>query len=364
MTKINKHNLPFLMIAILGLISALFSGLSRTGWQLPVFTVNFSLLHGPLMVGGFLGTVISLERAVALNRPWAYLAPLFTVVGIIMIWIERLNFLSAWFILSGSIFLVLIFIQFQRIKNSFDIILMQVASIAWMISNALWISGWPISVLSIWWIVFITLTITAERLQLSGMLQISTGRKNGYIAGFVLSILALMVTFINTEHAWHLLAVSLLIFSVWLLLYDIARRTIRLKGLTKYIAICLISGYLWLIIASGIIIFKTPVTGGLIYDAVLHSIFLGFVFSMIFGHAPIVFPAIIGSQITFYKRFYLHFAMLQISLLFRVVADLTGWMDGRSFGALLNVIAILLFLINTVYSILKNLTVKAGSAAS
>ena len=37
--------------------------------------------HGPLMVGGFLGTVIGLERAVALGRGWAYVAPLATALG-------------------------------------------------------------------------------------------------------------------------------------------------------------------------------------------------------------------------------------------------------------------------------------------
>ena len=42
---------------------------------------NLVELHGPLMVFGFLGTVISLERAVALRRPWGYLAPAGTIAG-------------------------------------------------------------------------------------------------------------------------------------------------------------------------------------------------------------------------------------------------------------------------------------------
>lgn len=361
MTKISKHNLPFLMIAILGLISALFSGLMRAGWQIPVLNLNFSLLHGPLMVGGFLGTVISLERAVALNKRWSYLAPLFTALGIIFIWLEPLNFLAPWLILPGSMILVLIFTQFQKIKNSFDIILMQVAAIVWMISNALWISGWPVSVLSIWWIVFLLLTITAERLQLSGMLQISKGRKAGYTAGFILSLFSLIVTFFSVQHAWHLLALSLLIFATWLLMYDIARKTIRRQGLTKFIAANLISGYAWLLVAAILILFRTPHTGGLIYDAVLHSIFVGFVFSMIFGHAPIIFPAIIGSPINYHQRFYIHFAVLHVSLIFRVGADLSGWMDGRSWASLFNVIAVLIFLINTVFSVINNFFKKQQS---
>jgi hypothetical protein len=38
-------------------------------------------LHGPLMVSAFLGTVIALERAVALGRTWAYGAPLGAGLG-------------------------------------------------------------------------------------------------------------------------------------------------------------------------------------------------------------------------------------------------------------------------------------------
>jgi len=35
------------------------------------------------------------------------------------------------------------------------------------------------------------------------------------------------------------------------------------------------------------------------YDAFLHAVLLGFVFAMIFGHAPIIFPAVLGIRIPF-----------------------------------------------------------------
>ena len=38
-------------------------------------------LHGPLMVSAFFGTVISLERAVALGRLWGYASPLAAGLG-------------------------------------------------------------------------------------------------------------------------------------------------------------------------------------------------------------------------------------------------------------------------------------------
>jgi len=355
MAKINKHNIPFLIVAILGLLSALIGGLMRAGWHFPAVSINLSLLHGPIMVGGFLGTVISLERAVALNKPWSYLAPLSTALGIITLWITALNFLAPWFILTGSIILIFIFIQFQKMKNSFDIFLMNAAAFVWAISNVLWISGWPINMLPPWWIVFLLLTITAERIQLSGLGQNKTASTIGYNVALFFVLTALAVSFIAVNITWYLLAAGFLIFAVWLLIYDIPRRTIRRKGLTQFIAANLLGGYFWLLIAGILIFIEIPVSGGLIYDAVLHSVFIGFVFSMIFGHAPIIFPAIIGSPINYHPRFYLHFALLHLSLLFRITADIAGWLDGRSWASLLNVFAILLFLGNTVSSILGNI---------
>jgi hypothetical protein len=37
--------------------------------------------------------------------------------------------------------------------------------------------------------------------------------------------------------------------------------------------------------------------------AALHTLFVGFLISLIFGHAPIVFPAILGAPITHVSAF-------------------------------------------------------------
>ena len=89
------------------------------------------------------------------------------------------------------------------------------------------------------------------------------------------------------------------------------------------------------------------------YDAALHAVFVGFVISMIFGHAPIIFPAILGAPINFRPFFYIHFLLLHVSLLIRVAGDLTNQFEARRLGGILNEVAILVFLGMTVYSILK-----------
>lgn len=75
--KLNRFPLPFLFLAILGLLAALWAGLMRLGWSLPALTPSLAMLHGPLMISGFLGTLIALERAVAIKLKWMYLPRFF-----------------------------------------------------------------------------------------------------------------------------------------------------------------------------------------------------------------------------------------------------------------------------------------------
>ena len=123
-------------------------------------------------------------------------------------------------------------------------------------------------------------------------------------------------------------------------------------------AVCLIAGYFWLA-AGGILwlLFAQFFSAGPRYDAMLHSIFLGFVFSMIFAHAPIILPTITGLALPFQKSFYLHAGLLHLSLLLRVGGDLGSSLSLKEWGGLVNTLALLLFLINNIRA------VKGGAAA-
>jgi branched-subunit amino acid permease len=94
------------------------------------------------------------------------------------------------------------------------------------------------------------------------------------------------------------------------------------------------------------------VAAGRPYDALLHALFVGFIFSMIFGHAPIIVPAVMGIHIAYRPAFYAHLGLLHVSLTLRVFGDLALWLPGRQWGGLLNALAILLFLANTGYGAL------------
>jgi hypothetical protein len=79
---------------------------------------------------------------------------------------------------------------------------------------------------------------------------------------------------------------------------------------------------------------------------------------MIFGHAPIILPAILGVPINFQASFYIHLILLHISLALRVVADYGNWHILRMWSGLLNEVAILLFIAMTFLSIRRSLSGK------
>src|SRR5213078_511068 len=77
----SKARFPLVVLGLFALLTALWGGLVRLGWALPPWPPRLPAVHGPLMVCGFLGTLIGVERAVALGAVWPYAAPLLTAVG-------------------------------------------------------------------------------------------------------------------------------------------------------------------------------------------------------------------------------------------------------------------------------------------
>ncbi|MEE8526443.1 MAG: hypothetical protein V3T72_21110, partial [Thermoanaerobaculia bacterium] len=128
---------------------------------------------------------------------------------------------------------------------------------------------------------------------------------------------------------------------------DLARRTVTFEGSYRFTAVCLLGGYLWLTVAGAMMLIGGGRLDGLLWDGALHAFFLGFAFSMIFGHAPILARTVLGFELAFSRRFYVHLGLLHLSLLLRVGADFAGSSTGRAAGAILNVVAIAVFLLST-----------------
>jgi hypothetical protein len=136
--------------------------------------------------------------------------------------------------------------------------------------------------------------------------------------------------------------------AAWLLRFDIAWLTIRRPGLPRFVAICLLCGYVWLMAGGLVALASGMLWAGPTYDALLHAILMGFVFSMIFGHAPIIFPAVLGLRIGFHPVAYLPLALLQAAVVLRIAGDVAPDPQLRMAGGMLGVVAIALYAVAVV----------------
>ena len=343
----NGGGLFLLPAGMAALVVGIWAGLLRLGWSFPSPSFDLAAVHGPLMVGGFLGTLISLERAVALGRPWAYAAPALSGLGGLTLLAGFTASLAAAFLVAGGLGLGLLFAVFFHRQPATAMAIMGIGALAWLVGNALWLGGWPLHGVVRWWGSFLVLTIAGERLELNRFLRPSRWSRAHFLSAVFLTLAGLVLETVGFAAAKALVALGWIALALWLFRYDIAWRTIRIRGLTRYMAICLLSGYAWLGVSGGFLLFLGDFTSGPFYDAVLHSLFLGFGFAMIFAHAPIIFPAVLGLRVPFRRPFYVHVALLHLSLLLRITGDLADRWPERRWGGLLNAAALALFLANT-----------------
>jgi hypothetical protein len=353
MTIQHPGRLPFLAPAIISLAAATWAGLARL--DLPVATPPGSLItnHGPLMVSGFLGTLIGLERAVALGRPWAYAAPLLSGAGALWVLFFADSFPGQVATTLGSLAVVAIFATLLSRGATLHTATMALGACAWLAGNLLWLRGSAVFRVVPVWACFLALTIAGERLELTRLLQRSRGRVASFVGAVTLLAAGSVLTPFDADWSWRLTGAGFLALAAWLLFCDVARRTVRQRGLPRFIALCLLSGYVWLGASGSLALASGEVSAGVRYDAVLHSFFLGFVLSMIFGHAPVIFPAILGREIGYRPAFYVHLVVLDLTLVLRIAGDLGAQPALRQVGGVGNAVALVLFLGVTIWSVAR-----------
>ncbi len=339
---------PLLALGIASLFFGVWAGLLRFGWSLPEGRANLIELHGPLMVFGFLGTVISLERAVALRRVWGYLAPAGTIAGAVLLFAGLRQGIGELVLLLAGAVLVGLFIVILRTHATASVATLALGALLWVAGDALWLHGDPLVQVVPWWVGFLVLTIVGERLELAALGRLTGVGRAVFAALTALFLAGLVLSAADTGTGIRLAGAALTGYALWLARFDIARRTVRRPGLPRFVALALLPGYAWLG-AGGILWLRHgAVLAGPIHDAELHAIFLGFVFSMIFGHAPVIFPGVLGVAIPFRRVFYAHLALLHAGLVLRIAGDLARNYQAARWGGMLNATAITLFLLATI----------------
>jgi hypothetical protein len=341
---------PLLILGFAGLFAGVGAGLAQLGWRVPETVAAAAALHGPLMICGFFGVVIALERAVAIGRYWAYPGPLLAGAGTVAA-IAGEAHAASWLFLAGSLVLLAASVDIVRRQTAVFTFTIAAGAACWAIGNALWATGSGVQQIVPWWFAFLILTIAGERLELSRFLMPSPVAKGAFAA--IVTIIG--AGLVGTASTWgaQVFAAGLVALAAWLAKQDIARRTVRSRGLTRFIAVCLLSGYAWLAAGGGIILASGLQPGAASYDAALHALGLGFVFAMVFGHAPIIFPAVLRIGIPYQPTFYLPLVLLHVSVLTRLAGDATGQTDWTRVGGLLNALALAAFIVGTVSAAMR-----------
>lgn len=337
-----RLRVALLAFGAVSLLTGLYGGLLRLGWALPHGT-GLADLHGPLMICGLFGTLISLERAVAIGRDWAYAAPAFSALGSLALLAGMPPFVAmSSYIIAAAVLVSASYLVVLRQPALFTGTLL-FGALAWLAGNVLWMTGATLPDVAGWWLTFLILTIAGERQELSRMLQPKPGSEALFLFAIGLLVAGAWNGLMDTNGS-TLFGIGLLTCSAWLLRHDIARRTIRQGGQTRFFAICMLFGYGWLGIAGALLIAVSPAASPFGYDLALHAVLIGFVLSMVFGHALIILPAVTGLRVQYHARLYAPLAMLHLALLLRLAGGLAEMDALRFWSGPLTIVALLAFL--------------------
>lgn len=350
-----SSRLPFVVprrgaiaLAALAGLAAMWGGLARIGWWADRWSLRENAAHGALAVLGFIGTLIAAERATALRRAWAFGAPIASGLGALALLAFSSPRPGQVLFLAGALVLVGIFAVIYRLQPNLHNAVLGLGSLLWAASVGLWLGGFALYRVAPWWAGMLIAAIVGERLELSRLARASSAAGGWLVISIAVFVGGLVGSLASFGFGVRIAGLGLVMLAIWLARHDVARRTIRGSSLTRFMAVSLLFGYVWLAAGGVLWLWFGGVVAGWHHDAMLHAVFVGFVMSMVFGHAPVILPAVLGGSIAYRRRFYAHLVLLHASLVLRVAGDLMAAAAAVRWGGLLGAVAILVFVASTV----------------
>ncbi|MFV0634754.1 hypothetical protein [Demequina sp.] len=336
-----KSRVPFLLPAAVALVAGLAGALHLLGLWPGDMLERLGAHHGVVMVLGFVGTLIALERAVAARTAWAFAAPAATGAGALVLVLTDARVVGGALLAVGMLVLTCVYSRLWARVPAPEIAAQALGAVLGAGAALMWAGGADVPRILPWLAGFVVLTIAGERADLARLSHARMGM-------WVLIASAVVAGAAVTAVLWPalgsvLFGVSILALTGVLVATDMARRTVRTAGLPRFAALAMLAGYGWLAVAGSVWLTGAPDSGGA-YDAVIHTVFVGFTMSMIFAHAPIILPAVLGVNLPYVPLMYLPLGLLHFSLVLRVVlGDFAGVDAAHQMGSVLGVIALVLF---------------------
>jgi hypothetical protein len=326
-----------LPIAILSAMTGIVTGLFRIGWF--EFPATGASEHGAIMVGSFMGTLISLERAISFKHKYTYFVPLLSAASLVC-FLSGYTQPGHYLLIAASLGLTAVTAIYQKLFTPAQFLILFSGSVCWLLGNAMLVllNLYPAAVS--WWMAFMLLTIISSRIKASAAMQVSD--RNYTILYVLLSLYGISLLMPFHGNGRYLSGISLLLIALWLIAFDMARKEAAKPEVSKYSGIVLLTGFTWLLFTGLCMLWGEMI--GPLYDITLHSFFIGFLFSIVMAHGPKILPALLGLNISpFHPLLYLWFALLQGSLITRIAANFLNAYTLRQWAGLVNGIAMLAF---------------------
>lgn len=351
--RVPLGRLLLLMLAGAAVLAGLDASLVRLGAHAPVPSVPLGEAHGLLMVYGFLGTVISLERAVALRSGggprdvWGFAAPAVSGAGAVLLIGQVAGLLPGGRALPGAawglamLLLCAVYAALWHRQPQVFVLVQALGAAAGLGGAALWARGYEAALIVPWWAAMLVLTILGERLELARLAFLRPGTQERVLALSCAVLVTLVVTLVAPSVGYPLFGAVLAALVVDLAVHDVARRTVRSSGLTRLMAVCMLAGYGWALVAALTWVVGGPALSGYRYDTVVHALTIGFVLSMIVAHAPVIVPAIVRRPLPYHPVMWVVAGLLHGGLALRVLAGARAAEGAWRLGGTLGVVAVL-----------------------
>ncbi|WP_345794472.1 hypothetical protein AAG895_05180 [Thauera sp. JM12B12] len=351
---------PLLVLGLASLVTGVLAGLARVGISVPDVAAIQAGSHAALMISAFFGAVICLERAVALGGLWPYLGPaLAGGGGVLLLLGGPLVVAQSLFLLASSV-LVGGSLVVTRKQLALFTAMLAVGAGCWLAGNLVWIGTGNLHGAVPLWLAFLVITIAGERLELTRFLPARPAAAPSFVAVSAVILAGALITPLADTLGMTLFGAGLLALAIWLLVFDIARHTAGQHGLTRFIGICLLTGYAWLGAGAAAGLAGGFAPGHALHDSAMHAIALGFVFAMVFGHAAIIFPAVLKVKIPYHPFFYVPLALLHLSLALRVFGGVADNLALRQWGALANAATLAVFIATMIASVIRGARQPVG----
>lgn len=339
---------PVLVTGGVCLLIGLNLSLSLLGIWAPVPAVDTdAAVHGQVMTFGFAGTLICLERVIALRETWALLAPTALGIGGLLLLLPDPT-PGRILQVIGMALLVVVYARLSSRGLTIPLSIQILGAFFGLGALLLWWAGAATWAIVPWIAGFFVFTIVGERVELAHISLPQGAEKLAW--GLSLALAFTIVAVLAVGRGGELVGLLLIALAAWLMRYDVARATVKTSGLPQYSAANMIAAMVWLMVAGVAWVLGGDLALSPVYDTVIHSVTIGFTISMIMAHAAIILPAVIRRPLPYRSYFWVPTVLLNAGLLVRMIGDVRNLGVTWQIGGGLLVLTILGFLLGAAAS--------------